>query len=72
MNSDGNVEQIRKRAKKADILVAKSKKTVVEGWFEKPKGVAHITCKRGFIGIGGKLANGKNELERFIIKGPRH
>ena len=59
MNSDGNVAELRSRANVANIPIVEEKGNIIEGYVGKPKGALQIACERGFIGLDGKLGNGR-------------
>ena len=58
INSDGLVEDLRKRAEEAIIPISETSGKVIEGYVGKPKGALQIACEREFCDLSGNDENG--------------
>ena len=57
-NGEGKVDVLRTRTQEANIPLTETNMKYVEGYVNKPKGVAQIACKREFVNLEGNLPNG--------------
>ena len=61
LNSDGDVELLRKQAEEANILIKEITPKLIPGYIGKAKGAAKITAERGFIGLDELLSDGRKD-----------